>query len=491
MFKSEVLPVLRSYRKQHQQIGVTGLQILSSTSSDGRKRRQGNTVLKQLVNIIGESEVLYNYVLALIRTIYNETGETAFCTLRNDLLMIFHDKEMMEVIENDRCKKFIISLDTAIQDYITSNTTQSSNVSAALSVSGSAAGGSGYFDPTKAYELEKFIRNMSMRGETGVLNDLSMITRDPYALGTILDALWKQITNKVIVHEELPRADEVVVTLTRLLHLATTSRGSVIKHDDEDIDSADSSLYVLLTQFYPVIVMFILQNQLNQPALIEHDSFLQIFLDEPAARKVALFYGLMCARQKDPHSTIVILDLIAEFEPEEIVAESWFFQSLIRELTQLQLQIAVLPAVQDAINTILTHVIQHFAKHISIHREVQQHIANSFGHCSTTILLGHLKSLLDTLPSGDTQLNQVKSGYITIRDKLGPKKINNEKAAFFVQWLTQHDLLTSNQTTTTAQDQIHNIPNQSYPPLSSQVMFSPAHHGSTWDSPMSPRRPDI
>lgn len=70
---------------------------LKVTKFNDYRRRESNPILQELVHLVGKSVSLYNMMLHFFRTLFVSTNNTAFCTLRADLLMALHDAGVSEV----------------------------------------------------------------------------------------------------------------------------------------------------------------------------------------------------------------------------------------------------------------------------------------------------------------------------------------------------------------------------------------------------------
>lgn len=99
-------------------------------------RRESNPILQELVRLVGKSLPLYNLMLHFFRTLFANTNNTHFCSLRADLLMALHDSGVSEVrwsrshmtimpwlwvtslqiYESDPCHNFAWCLDACIKD---------------------------------------------------------------------------------------------------------------------------------------------------------------------------------------------------------------------------------------------------------------------------------------------------------------------------------------------------------------------------------------
>ena len=80
-----------------------------------KSRRQAEVVQK-LAEMIGTNVKLYDMTLQFLRTLFLRTRNVHYCTLRSELLMALHDREVQDVISVDPCHKFTWCLDACIRE---------------------------------------------------------------------------------------------------------------------------------------------------------------------------------------------------------------------------------------------------------------------------------------------------------------------------------------------------------------------------------------
>ena len=78
------------------------------------KIRRQNSVLQQLIKMLGSSVPLYNLLCQFLRTLYLRTHVSHYCTLRADLIMLLHEQDNI-IMDSDRCHKFAWCLDASIR----------------------------------------------------------------------------------------------------------------------------------------------------------------------------------------------------------------------------------------------------------------------------------------------------------------------------------------------------------------------------------------
>lgn len=134
LFGDEVSPHLSQYIKEKEAIlysnsseNTTSSGLMSPpattivASSGGffslspKARRQG-TVIQKLSEMIGSNVKLYDMTLQFLRTLFLRTRNVHYCTLRSELLMALHDREVQDIIGVDPCHKFTWCLDACIRE---------------------------------------------------------------------------------------------------------------------------------------------------------------------------------------------------------------------------------------------------------------------------------------------------------------------------------------------------------------------------------------
>ena len=78
------------------------------------KTRRQNSVLQQLIALLGSSVPLYNTLCQFLRTLYLRTHVSHYCTLRAELIMLLHEQDNI-IMDSDRCHKFAWCLDASIR----------------------------------------------------------------------------------------------------------------------------------------------------------------------------------------------------------------------------------------------------------------------------------------------------------------------------------------------------------------------------------------
>ena len=78
------------------------------------KQRRESAVIRELAEMIGDSDNLYKTLVQFLRTLYLRTHVSHYCTLRSDVTMILHDNKVTAVLDKDLSYKFTWILDACI-----------------------------------------------------------------------------------------------------------------------------------------------------------------------------------------------------------------------------------------------------------------------------------------------------------------------------------------------------------------------------------------
>jgi len=339
LFGDEVSPHLSQYIKEKEAIlysnssensNSVGLMspptpsIVSTSSGffslSPKARRQG-TVIQKLSEMIGSNVKLYDMTLQFLRTLFLRTRNVHYCTLRSELLMALHDREVQDIIGVDPCHKFTWCLDACIRE---------KNV-----------------DVKRSRELQGFL-DAIRRGQEQVLGDLSMTLCDPFAINFLATAAMK-IMNHQVGNDALPRDNAILHLLLRMLGLGLSAWDMIDTQEfmEPKVDPQ------LVTKFIPALVSLIVDDQvrsLNSKlpvderesaiAIIDHsgpppDAF-QAFIEEnTVAATLAMHYTLQTAKNKDRTGVMRVLGILAN-SVKGHPFEDVFLHCLITELIKMR-----------------------------------------------------------------------------------------------------------------------------------------------------------
>ncbi|KAH6940993.1 hypothetical protein HPB50_011849 [Hyalomma asiaticum] len=263
-----------------------------------KQRRQGD-VLQRLLAMVDRSLVLYDMLVQSVRTMFQRTRNTHYCTLRVELLMALHDMEVQEITAVDRSHKFTWCLDACIREKA--------------------------MDTKRFRELQALLE--IKKGQEELLCDLGMALSDPHAINFLGQTALKTM-NHLVNNGSLPRHSPVLVLLLRMLGLGM-----------EAWRMLTSEVYVepkldvqLLTKFLPILMSLMADDQLRSLSskLKENDegssngttdcsgpvpdTFQEYIRTDTTASVLAVFYVLHVAGQRDRAGLLRVLGTLAETE---------------------------------------------------------------------------------------------------------------------------------------------------------------------------------
>merc|ERR1719512_493964 len=224
LFGDEVSPLLSQYIKEKENVLFThegGPGFFAGSP----KSRRGGTVIQKLADMIGTNVKLYDMTLQFLTTLFLRTRNVHYCTLRSELLMALHDREVQDVISVDPCHKFTWCLDACIRER---------NV-----------------DVKRSRELQGFL-DAIRRGQEQVLGDLSMTLCDPFAINFLSVSAMKLINHQV-EKEGLPRDHAILHLLLRMMGLGLSAWDMI---DTQEFMEPKLNTG-LITQFVPSLMSLV------------------------------------------------------------------------------------------------------------------------------------------------------------------------------------------------------------------------------------------
>ncbi|CAG0880377.1 unnamed protein product, partial [Cyprideis torosa] len=322
LFGEEVTPILNAYAQEKEESMLKIENVETFFGAAPKVRRQGK-IVQDLVRMIGRSVVLYDMVLQFIRTLLLRKSSVHFCTLRAELLMALHDAEVQEITTVDPCHKFTWCLDACIRE---------KNV-----------------DSKKSRELQSFLDGMhGASTHKEVLGDIAMVLCDPHSRHFLCASILR-ILNSCILHEQLPRENNTLVLLLRLLSLGLKAIPMI--QSQVFVESKISP--TILTSFMPSLIHMMVDDQVRsihnklplderQSAimLIEHsgpapDGYEEGIRKHRVAAEVAVHYVLMVAQKKDRGALLRSLGGLA-ISPDGCGFESSYLHTLVLCLIHLK-----------------------------------------------------------------------------------------------------------------------------------------------------------
>jgi len=297
LFGDEVSPLLSQYIKDKEKVLFTYETGPGFFAGSPKSRRQAEVVQK-LAEMIGTNVKLYDMTLQFLRTLFLRTRNVHYCTLRSELLMALHDREVQDVISVDPCHKFTWCLDACIRER---------NV-----------------DVKRSRELQGFL-DAIRRGQEQVLGDLSMTLCDPFAIN-FLSVSAMRLVNSCVEKEMLPRDQPVLLLLLRMLALGL---GAWEMIESQDFREPRLELPLVL-QFLPAMMSLIVDDQvraLNVKFPVEERDTASIIIDHsgpppdmydsqvvasPIAATMAMQYTLQTGKAKDKTGLMRVLGILSQ-----------------------------------------------------------------------------------------------------------------------------------------------------------------------------------
>lgn len=231
LFGDEVSPLLQEYIIDKGKLLNDALDVDSPFYLTTPKQRRQNKVIQQLADMVGDNIRLYETIIQFLRSLFLRTKNVHYCSLRVDLLMALHDKDVQDITTMDQAHKFVWCLDACIREQAV--------------------------DPKRSRELQSFLESIKS-GQERILADISMILCDPHAIHFLATSAFK-IVNYLITNEALPRGHPVLVLILRCLNLGLHSwdiiESSVFREPRLDVK--------IFTKFLPIIMSIIVDDAIK------------------------------------------------------------------------------------------------------------------------------------------------------------------------------------------------------------------------------------
>ena len=231
MFGDEVSPLLQQYIQEKEKSLPDARDVESPFYSLSPKQRRQNKIVLELAEMVGDNVRLYETIVQFLRTLFLKTKNVHYCSLRAELLMALHDKDVQDITTMDQAHKFIWCLDACIREQAV--------------------------DPKRSRELQTFLESIK-EGQERVLADISMVLCDPYAIHFLATSAFK-ILNHLISSEALPRGHPVLVLILRCLNLGLYSleiiNSSVFHEPKLDVK--------IFTKFLPMMMSMLVDDAIR------------------------------------------------------------------------------------------------------------------------------------------------------------------------------------------------------------------------------------
>ena len=332
LFGDEVSPLLSQYIKDKEKVLFTYDTGPGFFAGSPKSRRQAEVVQK-LAEMIGTNVKLYDMTLQFLRTLFLRTRNVHYCTLRSELLMALHDREVQDVISVDPCHKFTWCLDACIRE-------RNVDVKRSRELQG-------FLDAIRRGQEQvglAFWCSVLLLFSLQVLGDLSMTLCDPFAIN-FLSTSGMKLVNHCVTQEGLARDQPVLLLLLRMLALGL---GAWEMIDSQDFREPRLESPLVL-QFLPAMMSLIVDDQvraLNAKFPVEERDTASIIIDHsgpppdmydslagqsPIAAVMAMQYTLQTCKARDKTGLMRVLGILAQNirgHPFEVVASPLCVRSI-------------------------------------------------------------------------------------------------------------------------------------------------------------------
>lgn len=412
LFGDEVSPLLSRYVEEKQEQLTSFQEVTSNFFNLSPKQRRQAEVIQKLISMIGRNIQLYDMVLQFIRTLFLRTQNVHYCTLRAELLMAMHDLEIQEITSIDPCHKFTWCLDACIRE---------------KSV-----------ESKRSRELQGFLDGIR-RGQEHVLGDLSMTLCDPYAVNFLATSALK-ILNNLINNEGLPRDNQVLLLLLRMLSLGLQAweiiDSQVFKEPKLDVQ--------VVTKFLPALMSLMVDDQIRNlnaklPSddreiaitTIEHsgpppDAYQAYIQENGVASVVAMYYTLHSAKQRDRQGLMRVLGTLNNCEKNRAF-EDPFLHNLVALLINLSSEFSA----EDFCTIIFD---EFFMTHI-MKENVVRHLLKLLWYVYTKLPISRLEGIMSSLQQVAQHSTGLQSYFDSLQDR-----INNSQSSINQQSNENMDL---------------------------------------------------
>ncbi|GAB1598257.1 negative elongation factor B-like [Argonauta hians] len=389
IFGDEVSPLFSQYIKEKEDT-LLGHENSSSVfyMPSPRMRRQGEVVQK-LVLMIGRSLQLYDMVLQFLRTLFLQTRNTHYCTLRAELLMALHDLEINEICSVDPSHKFTWCVDACVRER--------------------------FVDTKRARELQGFLHSIKQNQEQ-LLGDIAMILCDPFTLHTISLSTVKALQH-CINSELLPRDNNDLILLVRLMALGFAAWDMI----DSQVFKEPKLGPEIFSKFLPYVVNMLVDDQLRSlnarltdtppvqvaapPAL-----FLTVLKLTNVGSMIVMYYTLQVTRQKDKLAVMSSLPTLTHCESDRAFDET-FLHTLVSYLITMTEDFSQ----EDFCIAVFDDFL---IPGIKIKLNVVRHILRLLWYIYAKLPPPRLKSLMTVVTSNYENCDEARTLYLLLEERI-------------------------------------------------------------------------
>ncbi|KAF9579037.1 Cofactor of BRCA1, partial [Lunasporangiospora selenospora] len=229
-FRDSVIPIVKAYRTDPDIIRMAK-EISIDQPTKVINQRRGHPSIKQLLDIVGGSLELYNYIGTYLRALFIQTNDSVYCTLRFDLLMAMHEANLEAITKVDPCHELVWNLDAC-------NRTLS-------------------MDERRVENIRKFFDKVSR--DDPVHGDIAMILNDPFTANMIASRLLV-LLNEATQNGKTAVSDTTLVWTATMLNLGAHAR-RIIQQQKFRIPKVEANV---IDKFMTTLSNCILDDTLGQ-----------------------------------------------------------------------------------------------------------------------------------------------------------------------------------------------------------------------------------
>ncbi|KAG0244567.1 Cofactor of BRCA1 [Actinomortierella wolfii] len=325
-FRDDVIPIVKAYRTDPNIIRMAKDMSIDQPAKVITQRR-AHPSIKQLMDIVGGNLNLYNHIGTYLRSLFIQTNDAVYCTLRFDLLMAMHEANLGSITKVDPCHELVWNLDAC-------NRTLS-------------------MDDRRVENIRKFFDKVSR--DDPVHGDIAMILNDPFTSNMITSRLLTQM-NDTTQKGKLPHSDSSLIWTATTLNLGAHAR-RIIQQQKFRIQRVDPNV---TDKFFTTLSNCILDDTLGQlrqevdenthteEVQFTEDNLIALD-DSEVARKLLCHYILNRLHHTDIHALTRTLPTILtslrrnrNYDPQSMTLDSLhvtyqsFFHSFLSILSRQQ-----------------------------------------------------------------------------------------------------------------------------------------------------------
>eukprot|EP00742_Colponemidia_sp_Colp-10_P006623 GILJ01007097.1.p1 GENE.GILJ01007097.1~~GILJ01007097.1.p1 ORF type:complete len:559 (+),score=89.17 GILJ01007097.1:45-1721(+) len=303
LFQSEVFLLFTQYINEATAV-TTGYQmVLTGSAQNPKRRRETNPILQQLAKYVGSSVVLYHQTLHFIRTLFVNTANAAFCTLRSELLMALHDLGVAEIRDADPSHRFTWCLDACIRDECV--------------------------EERRLKEMQSYFESLPANDAT--YGDIAMVLHDPNACNMLLRNILSVLTELMETNRS-PKKHGKLKYLSQLVTLGYKAHDIARTQTEFALPKLDKSI---MNEFYPLFIQLLAADRSEIESEVSlGESMLPFIMAFELSRKVLFLYTVSRIRERDVSSLRRLLQTLSKLEPSALEDLS-FLVSFVTEVALL------------------------------------------------------------------------------------------------------------------------------------------------------------